>query len=38
MTVPSDIQCQTCFGDGRPVKVKKKLIFCSSKLLFFCLV
>jgi hypothetical protein len=23
MTVPQDIQCQTCFGDGRPVKVKK---------------
>jgi len=34
MTIPPDIQCQRCFGDGRPVKVKKKneVVFFSSNL------
>ncbi len=26
-TVSSDIQCETCFGDSRPVKVKRNFYF-----------
>lgn len=38
MTVPPDIQCQTCFGYGRPVKVQQKIINLKIKICFYYLV
>jgi hypothetical protein len=38
MTIPREIQCKTCAGDGRPVKVYKKRIYFSIIFIHFCLV